>query len=119
QTAPLMADGAWVFEVAPFAISDLNPEARNRIILIIALETANTGTAAITIRPEITTPVPLALPPVRLQAQQPEWTPRVAQDSAEKASAILKLNAPSVFSMTALLDDDAQAARKFAAGRRI
>jgi hypothetical protein len=110
QSAPPISDGAWVFDVAPFAIPDLNPEARNRIILVIALEVA--GAEAITIRPAIAAASagPIELPPVKLRAQRPGWIPQVAGDAAAtKASSILRLNEPSVFSMVALLDDDATA----------
>ena len=110
QSAPAMSDGAWVFDVTPFAVPDLNPEARNRIILIIALEVASAE--AITISPQVATASsgPIELPPVKLQAQRLGWIPRVAGDAAAaKASAILRLNEPSVFSTVALLDEDATA----------
>jgi len=110
QSAPAISDGAWAFDVTPFAVPDLNPEARNRIILIIALEVA--GAEAITISPQVATAssAPVELPPVKLQAQRPGWIPRVAGDAAAaKASAILRLNEPSVFSTVALLDEDATA----------
>jgi hypothetical protein len=112
QSAPAMSDGAWMFDVAPFAVPDLNPEARNRIVLIVALEIADTGLAAITISPSIATASsePLELPPVKLQAQRPSWIPKIAGDApAAKTSAIIKLNEPSVLSMVALLDHDAAA----------
>jgi hypothetical protein len=110
QGAPAMSDGMWVFDVAPFAIPDLNPEARNRIVLVVALEV--TGVEAITISPTIAaaSSTPVELPPVKLQAQRPGWIPRIAGDApAAKASAILKMNEPSVLSMVALLDHDAAA----------
>jgi hypothetical protein len=110
QSAPAMSDGAWVFDVAPFAIPDLNPEARNRIVLVVALEV--TGAETITISPTIAaaSSAPVELPPVKLQSQRPGWIPRIAGDApAAKASAILKMNEPSVLSMVALLDHDAAA----------
>lgn len=111
QNAPAMSDGTWTFDAAPFVIPDLNPEARNRIILIVALEVA--GATDITISPSIASPAAsasLALPPVRLHAQRPTWIPRVTQDATPtKPSAILRLNEPSVFSMVAMIEDDAAA----------
>ncbi len=110
-SAPALSDGAWTFDIASFAVPDLDPQTRKQIILVLVLEVDGTGADVVCFRPTLATTVPtpieLRLPPARLQRQKPTWVPRAADMSTSAtAASVLTLNAPTVLSMTALIQDE-------------
>ncbi|MBV8564936.1 MAG: hypothetical protein JO273_05725 [Methylobacteriaceae bacterium] len=106
-------------EATPFALPDLDPQSRKQFIVLIAVELRAPAAGAMTIRPSLRVAEggdapSLGLPPLRLAVTRPTWRPLVAdwqKPTLTQAEALLRLNAPSVLAMVAVLPDDGDEVR--------
>ncbi len=97
-------------EMPDFVAPAADPQSRRLILLILIVQTTLPADGEATLRPSLQTaagvqPSP-ALPPLRLRALAPDWTPLVSRTEATDAARnerILRLNTPSVWSGVAVL----------------